>query len=171
MVNTESLLAIWARAFRFRQTPLLFILSFSACNPIRGLPEASFDLAPDSRLPRWFLLPTGYRRDDVTVTITYYVPWASIDDAVTELADQRRGQTLVRSTGQRCWHPQIDRITRNEHGGFDRGSRPRYTIIRVADVMEVFDHPEGDSKLRITDDPVIVQEANESLQRGECRKE
>ena len=98
-------------------------------------------------------------------------PPVPVDDAVMEFIDLRNGRVLAQSSGRWCWHPQIDRIKRNEHGGFDRGTGPRYTIVSVAGVMEVFDHPARDSKLRITDDPVLVQEANESLQRGECRKE
>lgn len=156
---------------RLKRTPLLLVLLMAACNPVRGCPEANFQLMPDSRLPRWFSLPPGYTRDDVTVKISYYVPWAQIDDAVIALVDERDGHTLAQVTGERCWHPQIDRIRRNAHGGFDGESGPRYTIVRAADVTEVIDHPTRGSRLRITDDPVLVQEATDSLRRGECRKQ
>ena len=48
---------------------LLFIIQFAL-----GCPEANFDLAPDSRLPKWFKLPPGLSRADVTVTMDYYIP-------------------------------------------------------------------------------------------------
>jgi hypothetical protein len=171
VLTIESLCAAVAKVGRLRRTPLLLILILAACNPVRGCPEASFELVPDSRLPRWFSLPAGYVRDDVIVKITYYVPWARIDDAVMELVDQRNGRILAQVTGERCWHPQIDQIKRNVNGGFDQGSRPHYTIVHAAGFTEVIDHPARDSTLRITDDPVLVQEANDSIGRGECRKE
>src|SRR5258708_915352 len=36
-------------------------------------PESSFDLAPESRLPKWFTLPPGLSRSDVTVRMNYYL--------------------------------------------------------------------------------------------------
>src|SRR5256886_10728059 len=36
-------------------------------------PEAFFDLAPESRLPKWFTLPPGLSRPDVAVKMEYYV--------------------------------------------------------------------------------------------------
>ena len=36
------------------------------------LPESSFELAPESRLPRWITLPPGYARADVSVTLNIY---------------------------------------------------------------------------------------------------
>src|SRR5579872_4881602 len=35
--------------------------------------EASFDLASDSRLPRWFAIPPRLSRSDVAVTMDYYI--------------------------------------------------------------------------------------------------
>src|ERR1700761_433598 len=39
-------------------------------------PESTFQLASDSRLPRWISLPPGVERKDVEVTMSYYIkPW------------------------------------------------------------------------------------------------
>ena len=38
----------------------------------RFFPESQFELAPDSRLPKWFPLPTNLSREDVTVQMSYY---------------------------------------------------------------------------------------------------
>jgi hypothetical protein len=160
----------WAAA-QLKRISLLLILLFAACNPIRGCPESHFTLMTDSRLPRWFLLPSGYVRDDVTVELRYYVPPLSVDDVVMALVDRRHGQTLSKVTGRACWHPQIDTIKRSLQGGFERGSEPRYTIVRAAGLVEIIDHPIPGPMFRITDDPALVKEAIDSLQRGECRKE
>ena len=39
----------------------------------RFFPESMFQLAPESRLPRWFTVPKGLSRGDVTVTMYCYV--------------------------------------------------------------------------------------------------
>jgi hypothetical protein len=39
----------------------------------RFFPESQFELAPDSRLPKWFTLPTNLSREDVTVQMSYYI--------------------------------------------------------------------------------------------------
>lgn len=39
----------------------------------RFFPEAQFELVPDSRLPKWFTLPTDLSREDVSVQMSYYV--------------------------------------------------------------------------------------------------
>jgi hypothetical protein len=150
--------------------PILVLLLCAACNPVRGCPESTFSLAADSRLPRWFALPSGYVRQDVTVRLTYYVPPVPVDDVVMELMNLPNNRMISKLTGKACWHPRIDRIQRNSEGGFTQGSEPRYTIVRAAGIVEVIDHFSKDPIFRITDDPVLVQEANESLQRGECRK-
>lgn len=39
-------------------------------------PESAFELVNESRLPKWFNLPPGLARSDVSVTMKYYVkPW------------------------------------------------------------------------------------------------
>jgi hypothetical protein len=48
----------------------LTIVLFWGC---RYFPESSFDLAPDSRLPKWFAIPNGLSRSDITVQMNYYI--------------------------------------------------------------------------------------------------
>jgi hypothetical protein len=49
---------------------LLMIVLFWGCN---YFPESRFELAPDSRLPKWFILPKNLSRADVTVRMSYYI--------------------------------------------------------------------------------------------------
>ena len=39
---------------------------------LTGCLEASFELAPESRLPRWLDAPEGVSRSDLRVTMDYY---------------------------------------------------------------------------------------------------
>jgi len=53
--------------------PLLLL--WAATSPYGGwLPESKFRLSQDSRLPKWFTVPPGYDRKDLTVTIDLYAP-------------------------------------------------------------------------------------------------
>src|SRR5262252_7386875 len=51
-------------------TAVLVCFSLHGCD---SFPESSFELASGSRLPKWFALPQGLSRPDVTVTMNYYV--------------------------------------------------------------------------------------------------
>lgn len=113
---------------------LLVGVLFASCNPIRGCPESDFDLMPDSRLPKWFSVPTGRSRSDVNVTLTYY-SGGLLDDTVMELVD-RNGRSIASATGHVCWHPSMHSKT-NAYGGFDPDS---YVIVTVKGITEVFEH-------------------------------
>ena len=153
-----------------RKTLLLAVALFTSCNPVRGCAESDFDLMADSRLPKWFAVPAGLSRNDLTVKLSYYTPPVTTDDAVLTLFD-RVGHRIGEVSGKMCWHPRIDKLKRNEWGGFDKGvEHPRYVIIRVGEVIEVVDHPAPGSWFRVTDDAEIVKEALDSLKLGECRK-
>jgi hypothetical protein len=48
----------------------LMLVCFCGCS---SCPESEFELAPDSRLPKWFTLPKYLSRADVTVQMSYYI--------------------------------------------------------------------------------------------------
>ncbi len=61
-------------------------------------PEAMFELAPESRLPRWFTLPSGLSRSDVSVTMKYYVE-SNGSTAKFALLDAKRKHKLAERDG------------------------------------------------------------------------
>jgi hypothetical protein len=61
-------------------------------------------LSPKSRIPKWFSLPAGYSRSDVTVQVTYYGSTSGADDAVFDLLETG-GRKLATVSGQHCWLP------------------------------------------------------------------
>jgi hypothetical protein len=143
---------------------ILVVLLFASCSPIRGCVESQFTLSPESRLPKWFSLPSGIARDDVTVTLKYYAPPVPVDDTVLDLT-RENGEILSEVTGQRCWHPEMKK-KRNQYGGFDRESYPHYVYVRANGIVEVIEHARGPT-FRVTDDPKLVKEALESTR---CKK-
>ena len=52
----------------------IYGLLFVCFSPYIGIfPESYFRLSPDSRLPKWFKIPHGYARKDLTVKFYYYL--------------------------------------------------------------------------------------------------
>jgi hypothetical protein len=102
------------------------------------------------------------------VKLTYYVPPVRMDDAVLELVTVSGG-SLERATGQTCWHPAMHAKT-NAQGGLNPDSYPHYVIVVVRGITEVFEHIHG-PVFRVTDDEKLVVQAQESVAKGECRKE
>ena len=143
---------------------LIIALLLAACSPIRGCVESQFTLEPDSRLPKWFSVPPGYTRSDVTVELTYYVPPFPVDNAVMELVS-RNGRTLLKVTGEVCWHPVME-AKKNQYGGFDPDSYPHYVYIRANEVVEIVEHVRGPT-FRVKDDPVLLKGA---LEAKRCNK-
>lgn len=132
-----------------------------SCSPIRGCVESQFTLEPDSRLPKWFPGSERFKRADLTVELTYYVPPFPVDDAVIELVHKSLG-TLTKITGEVCWHPVME-AKKNKYGGFDSDSYPHYVYIRANGIVEVIEHVQGPT-FRIKDDPGLLKAALEAKQ-------
>jgi hypothetical protein len=125
---------------------LTVFMALSAC---ARLPESSFELAPDSRLPKWFTLPTGVSRSDVHLTLTHY---ASEPSAEAVLSNKWH-LTIAKSYGHvgrtlRSGHPRIG----NE---FDY---PFYELVTINEIAEVIEHRRMEPIFSINDDPMIRQE-------------
>ena len=62
------------------------------------LPESTFQLASESRLPKWIMLPAGLTRADVSITMSLYnLPWGA--RAVFTLKDAQ-GKILEKTYGE-----------------------------------------------------------------------
>jgi hypothetical protein len=74
---------------------LLFLVALTIAGSAIGcawFPESTFDLASESRLPKWITLPPGLTRADVSITMSYYtMPWGR---SATFILQDTKGQTL-----------------------------------------------------------------------------
>lgn len=150
---------------------VLAVILFAGCNPLRGCVEAEFVLSPASRVPRWFRQTSSASRNEFEVELYYYVPPAPdlINNTVILMRD-RSGRTIETVTGNSCWHP-ATRWTPNGDGSFTPAPYPHYIIVTVRGAMEVIEHPGMTNRFLVTDDPSVLQQARDSLARGECRRE
>jgi len=58
------------------RSPWALLVWFVLISQVGGcgrMPEASFELATDSRLPSWFSVPDGYSRSDASVRVHYFL--------------------------------------------------------------------------------------------------
>jgi hypothetical protein len=128
----------------------LFIVLFcAACNPMRGCAESNFDLAEDSRLPKWFTLANGHR-SDVTLVMTYYIgPGGST--AIFVLRD-RNGRKLSEVDGAvRDSQPQT--LTPAPPTGLL--PYPVYEVVTFNGITEVIEHRKRGPMFYVTDDPDV----------------
>jgi hypothetical protein len=66
------------------------------------IPESTFELANESRLPKWITLPPGLTRADVSITMSYYIlPWGrNARFILKDTKGQIRTRYLARRKGQ-----------------------------------------------------------------------
>jgi hypothetical protein len=128
------------------RTTLIFAASTIA---LVGCVESSFVLAPSSRLPAWFEVPAGHTRDDLKVTMDYYVRSYG-REAVFYLIDSD-GRTLTKKRGTQLGLQPL--IAKSSVGGY-----PSYEIITVDGVTDLIEHRVPEPVFYICDDPNVREE-------------
>jgi hypothetical protein len=116
-------------------------------------PESTFELASESRLPKWITLPPGLTRADVSITMSYYVmPW---DRSAIFIARDNKGHVLTKVKGKvkglepfQLKHPPQ---------GFSPGY-PSYEVIAANGITEIVEHRKPEPIFYITDDPAVWKE-------------
>ena len=127
---------------------LIFItvISFCGCDPRYGMIEANFQLAQESRLPKWFSLPSNYSRKDVTMDITTYsTPSGEIVAKMVLRGPGPEHKVLSEKVGSKRMHP----LT--EQQGYAK--YPLCSIITVDRIEEVFEQKRPEPIFYISDDP------------------
>jgi hypothetical protein len=111
-------------------------------------PESTFQLAPDSRLPKWITLPPGIARTQVSIEMNYYSNlWGS--DTTFVLRDAKH-QTLRKIYGKvKCNEPILIKGRTGETG------YPSYQVITVNGMSEIVEHKKMEPKFYISDDPIV----------------
>ena len=106
-------------------------------------PESTFELAPKSRLPRWFNLSHGLARADVTVTMNYYV--SPFGDTVTFAMLGPRKQVIAKASGH---------LPEERHFPGSTGY-PVYEVITINGATEIVEHRRMEPIFYLTDDPAL----------------
>ena len=135
---------------------LLFLVALTIAGSAIGcawFPESTFDLASESRLPKWITLPPGLTRADISIKMSYYImTWGS---SATFTVQDTKGRTLKEVDGKvKGLEPlQLD----HPPPGFPPGY-PSYEVITVNGVTEIIEHRKPEPIFYITDDPAVWKE-------------
>jgi hypothetical protein len=116
-------------------------------------PESTFELASESRLPKWITLPPGLTRADVSITMSYYVkPWGRTS---TFLLKDTKGQVRTKVYGKdRGLGPnQLKHPPPGSPPGY-----PAYEVITVNGITDIIEHRKMEPIFYITDDPAVWKE-------------
>lgn len=106
-------------------------------------PESSFELAHDSRFPKWIVLPPGLVRSDVSLTMNYYsVP---IFNDVQFILKDKEGKVLAKVSGK----------TKNLTTVRSLSDYPAYVAITVNGVTDIIEHRRMEPIFYVTDDPAV----------------
>jgi len=135
-----------------RRLLLGVIFTISGLAILKGceyFPESTFELASESRLPKWVTLPPGLTQANVSLTMNYYaVPWSH---AQFILRDER-GHILKKENGRmRCGVPAE---LKNPSQGFPPGY-PAYQAITVNGITEIIEHRKMEPIFYVTDDIAV----------------
>jgi hypothetical protein len=123
------------------------LLLLSSCGVF---PESSFELAPSSRLPRWIELSAGLRRDQVRVTLDYYISPLG-HTATFSLYDTQRRRLRKVSGSLRGDHPLA---LKNSASGSAAGY-PSYEVITIDGLTDVVEHRAMEPVFYMTDDRAV----------------
>jgi hypothetical protein len=136
---------------------LLFLVMLAIAGSVIVLsdwiPESTFGLASESRLPKWITLPRGLTRADASVTMSYYsMPWGG--SAIFVLRDTK-GKTRTKVRGKtRGWGPNY---LKHPPPGFPPGY-PSYSVITVNGITDIIEHRKPEPIFYVTDDPAVWKE-------------
>ncbi len=145
-------------------TGLIFGLIFGTHPAIGWLPESNFRLATDSRLPRWFSVPSVYSRKDLSVEIYYYSPMFGKSNFKAVLfGPPPMYNKLGMKIGVHRWHPETERK------GHDKS--PTYVIASVDGIEEIIEHRWHNDIFHITDRPAISEEDARQVLLRELERE
>jgi hypothetical protein len=154
VVSRSKLVVSRVQAAKLRVSITLCLASMLLAFCTLACAESIFDLAPSSRLPKWFALPDGMSRDDVRVTMTYYV-MPSQRTATFEMFKKHDGR-LSKVTGTLSGS---EPLTLVPHVMGEPTPYPAYEVITVNGVVDIVEHRQmepGDPALfYMTDDPNI----------------
>ncbi len=134
---------------------LLFVALTIAGSAIgcEWIPESTFELASESRLPKWITLPPGFTRTDISITMNYYdMPWGR---SATFILQDTKGKIRTKENGK--LRGSVPNQLKHPPSGFPPGY-PSYEVITVNGITEIIEHRKPEPIFYITDDPAVWKE-------------
>ncbi|HEY8670601.1 MAG TPA: hypothetical protein VIL63_07175 [Terriglobales bacterium] len=131
----------------------LTVLGLAMDKGCEYFPESTFELASESRLPKWITLPPGLTRADVSITMNYYVKlWGR---SATFILKDKKGQVLTKVHGKQKGLEPLQ--LKQPPPGFPPGY-PSYELITVNGITDIIEHRKMEPIFYVTDDPAVWKE-------------
>lgn len=119
---------------------------------IGWFPESQFKLAQESRFPNWFKMPAGYKRNDLTVEIYYFVPPPFFKSSFkANLLGPAPGYKILETKiGTHYLHP----------NSVKRGvsANPGYVVASIENIEEIIEHKKMEPIFYISDNTELKKE-------------
>ena len=116
-------------------------------------PEASFSLADQSRLPKWFKVPAGQSRASVMVSMDYFnQPSGRTAEFTLRGSD---GKTIEKVTGNLRG---LQTVRRPSTVSGSTDGYPLYEVITIGDTTEVIEHRKMEPVFYVSDDTTVLAE-------------
>lgn len=122
-----------------------------------GCLEASFELAPESRLPYWFTAPEGVARDQLRVKMDYYSTFSG-GKYVFRFYEKGRFFKLDKVVVDLDTSHKNHRLQLNGQSARSTNSYPAYRAMLVNGVVDIFEHKQMEPLFYMTDDPAVWAE-------------
>jgi hypothetical protein len=141
--------------FRFSIAKIITgLLAAAILGMMAACTEGTFELAKESRLPKWFDLPQGATRDEVTVTLdTYLLP---TEKSVFTLKG-KGGVTVSVVTAHRLGGYDQPKQLRNPPSGYPVGY-PSYEVLTSGGKVDVFEFRRMEPIFYTSDDVSVWKE-------------
>ena len=129
---------------------------------LSGCLESSFELSPESRLPKWFEVPEGIPRSEIRVTMDYH---STFDGAEAVFKLYQKGKYFSLKSVTVIPRAPYANYLKNPPAGFPKGY-PKYVVITVDGVTDIIEHRKMEPIFYLTDDPAIWKELGTEQKRG-----
>jgi hypothetical protein len=140
------------RFFRLHAA-VMIALAFLALGSCGRLPESSFALASESRLPKWFNLSPNLERTNVTVTMDYQIN--SSGRTATFTMRDGSGAVVSKVIGNLTGSIPLQR--KAKLSGHPEGY-PEYEIVTAGGITEIIEHRKLEPVFYVTDDAAVMAE-------------
>jgi hypothetical protein len=140
-----------------RSYSFLIVSFFAFLFCLTGCLESSFQLSPDSRLPKWFNYPEGVDRRELTVTMDLYSTLSGGED-VFKLIQKGKIFAIEKYTITTDMQPKIRSAQlKSPPAGFPKGY-PRYKVININGISDIIELRKMEPYFYMTDDPAVWKE-------------
>jgi len=129
---------------------------------LMGCLEASFELASESRLPKWLDVPEGVDRSDLKVTMDYYSTFRG-GEYIFKFYDKNKFLKIQKISLTTKEQPTVrTKELRKPPAGFPK-SYPAYNVVTINGVTDIVERRKMEPVFYMTDDPAVWEELGVEL--------